>query len=153
MQISQLPGRLFSSSWKQKKWTHPVWLRFEVGKISYAYSFMLTLKTAGVGGFNPSSADMACMPSIFIKTSQLFFVESCWISAFTKIFLGKLRMLEVGPRGRWKRSSIFQSSHPSQKNMLSKANKQKEKEDDLQDLSPKKIRKYWWKLKKWQTFF
>ena len=33
----------------------------------------------------------------------------------------KLRMIEVGPRGRWKRSSIFQTSHPSQKSMLSNA--------------------------------
>ena len=44
--------------------------------------------------------DMACIPSIFIKTSQIFFDESCLISAFTKIFFGKLRMLKVGPRGR-----------------------------------------------------
>ena len=43
--------------------------------------------------------DMACIPSIFIKTSQFFFDESCLISAFTKIFFGKLRMLKVGPRG------------------------------------------------------
>ena len=60
----------------------------------------LTLKTAGGGCGMTSVADMACMPSIFIKTSQIFFVESCWISAFTKKFFGKLRLLEVGPRGR-----------------------------------------------------
>ena len=58
--------------------------------------------------------DKACIPSIFIKTSQFFFDESCVISAFTKFFFEKLRMIEIGLRGRWKRSSIFQSSHHSQ---------------------------------------
>ena len=43
--------------------------------------------------------DMACIPSIFIKTSQIFFGESCLMSAFTKNFLGKLRMIAIGPRG------------------------------------------------------
>ena len=69
----------------------------------------------GGGWFNPSSMDMACIPSIFIKTSQFFFDESCLISAFTKIFFGKLRTLKLGPRGRWKRASIFQTSQPSKK--------------------------------------
>jgi hypothetical protein len=59
----------------------------------------LTLKHAGGGGFCPESTDMACISSIFIKTSQFFFDESCLISAFTKKFFGKLRMVEVGPRG------------------------------------------------------
>ena len=40
--------------------------------------------------------DKACIPSIFIKTSQFFFGESCLMSAF----FGKLRMIEIGPRGR-----------------------------------------------------
>jgi hypothetical protein len=42
---------------------------------------------------------MACIPSIFIKTSQIVFGESCLMSAFTKIFFGKLWMIEIGPRG------------------------------------------------------
>ena len=37
--------------------------------------------------------DMACIPSIFIKTSH-FFGESCLMSAFTKQFLGW--MIEIG---------------------------------------------------------
>ena len=48
-----------------------------------------------------------------------FFCERCQLSP--KIFFEKLRMIEIGPRGRWKRSTIFQTSHPSQKSMLSKA--------------------------------
>ena len=66
--------------------------------------------------------DMVCIPSIFIKTSQFFFDESCLISAVTNFFGGKLRMLKVGPRGHWKRASIFQASHPNKKRMLPKAN-------------------------------
>ena len=69
----------------------------------------------GVGGIHPSSMDMACIPSIFIKTFKFFFGESGLMSAFTKIFFGKLRMIEIGPRGRWKGASIFQASHPSKK--------------------------------------
>ena len=53
----------------------------------------------GVGGIHPSSMDMACIPSIFIKTFQFFFGESCLKSAFTKKFFGKIRMIEMGPRG------------------------------------------------------
>ena len=87
---------------------------------------MLTLKDAvgvGVGGQKcPLETDDACIPSIFIKTSQFFFFgERCLISAFTKIQFGKLRMIEIGRRGVWKRSFIFQTSHPSKKIMLSKA--------------------------------
>ena len=37
------------------------------------------------------------------------------MSAFTKIFFGKIRMTEMGPRGHWKRASIFQTSHPGQR--------------------------------------
>ena len=62
-----------------------------------------------------------------LSNYQSTFGESCLMSAFVKIFFGKLRIIEIGPRGRWKRSSIFQSSHPSQKSMLPKANKQKKK--------------------------
>jgi hypothetical protein len=41
----------------------------------------------GGGGCGKTlSTDIACMPSIFIKTSQFFFGESCLMSAFTKNF-------------------------------------------------------------------
>ena len=61
----------------------------------------LTLKDVGGGAQNdPLVTDKACMPSIFIKTPQIFFDESCVISAFTKKFFEKLRMIEIGPRGR-----------------------------------------------------
>ena len=60
----------------------------------------LTLKDAGGGQNDPLVTDKACMPSIFIKTPQIFFDESCVISAFTKNFFEKLRMIEIGPRGR-----------------------------------------------------
>ena len=56
-----------------------------------------SLKDAG-GQNDPLVTDKA-MPSIFIKTPQIFFDESCVISAFTKIFFEKLRMIEIGPRG------------------------------------------------------
>ena len=49
-------------------------------------SLSLTLKHAGGGRFCPLSVDMDCIPSTFIKTYQ--------------IFLGKLRMVKIGPRGR-----------------------------------------------------
>ena len=48
---------------------------------------------------SPSVADIACIPSIFIKTSQSFFDESFGISAFTKIFFEKLGIIEIGARG------------------------------------------------------
>ena len=44
--------------------------------------------------------DKTCIPSIFIKTSQIVFGESCLMSAFTKNIFEKLRMIEIGPRGR-----------------------------------------------------
>ena len=104
------------------------------------------------GGFCPPITDMACIPSVFIKT-PLIFGESCSMSAFTKDFLGKLRMIELGPRGRWKRSSIFQTSHPSKK-VCSQKLTIKGKKDNLFDLSrKKKNQKFWWKLKKCRTFF
>ena len=61
------------------------------------------------------------------KLLKFFFDESCGISAFTKNFFEKLRTIEIGPRGRWKRSSIFQMSHPSKKSMHTKANEQRKK--------------------------
>ena len=89
--------------------------------------YILTLKDAGGGQNDPLVTEKTCMPSIFIKTPQIFFDESCVISAFNKKFFEKLRMTEIGPRGRWKRSSIFQMLHPSKKSMLPKANEQRKK--------------------------
>ena len=43
-------------------------------------------KTCGGGGFCPSSMDMACIPSIFIKTSQFFLVKAVWWQLSPKIF-------------------------------------------------------------------
>ena len=64
-----------------------------------------------LGGFNsPSVADIAFIPSIFIKILKFIFYESFVILAFTKFFFEQLRMIEIGPRVRWKRSSIFQAS-------------------------------------------
>ena len=34
---------------------------------------LLTLKNQGGGGIYPSDADIACIPSIFTKTPQIFF--------------------------------------------------------------------------------
>ena len=48
----------------------------------------------------------------------------------------------------WKRSSIFQTSHPSKKSMLPKANDLRKKKTICQIFHQKKIRKFWWKLKK-----
>ena len=70
------------------------------------------------------------------KLLKFFFDESCGISAFTKIFFEKLGIIEIGARGRWKRSSIFQVSHPSQ--VCSQKPWVCIKEFDLSDLSPKK---------------
>ena len=48
-----------------------------------------TLKHAGGGRFCPLSADMACIPSTIIKTSQMFFFgESGLMSLLPKFFLG-----------------------------------------------------------------
>ena len=58
---------------------------------------MLTLKEAG-GQNDPLSTNKACMPSIFIKTSQKFLLGV----SFHKFFFEKLRMIEIGPRGRWR---------------------------------------------------
>ena len=73
------------------------------------------------GGFCPSSTDMAFIPSIFIKTSQFFVGESWHQSSFSKIVATLLRMIEIGHKGCWKWSPIFQVSHLSQRNMFPKA--------------------------------
>ena len=64
-------------------------------------SYSLTLNEAEGGGVQkcPLDTDKASIPSIFIKTSQNILCISCLMSAFTKIFFGKLRMIEIGPRG------------------------------------------------------
>ena len=80
----------------------------------------LTLKHAGGSCGKTSGTDMACIPSIFIKTSQIYFGESCLTSAL----------------GGAKRGHLFFNCHIlAKKNMLSKAKKTK-------DHSPKKIRKF-----------
>ena len=56
-----------------------------------------------------------------------FFGESWHQSLFSKIVVNLLRIMKKGHRGRWKWSSIFQATHPSQKNMLPKANDQRKK--------------------------
>ena len=70
---------------------HMCWLscgvcRADIGdgfNLHMPFGIPLTLKNPG--------ADMACIPSILIKTSQFFFGENCLISALTKKFFGKLR--------------------------------------------------------------
>ena len=51
------------------------------------------------GGFCPSGTDIACIPSIFIKTSQIVFGKSSLISAFAKKF-GEVENDINKPRGR-----------------------------------------------------
>ena len=87
------------------------------------------------------------------KLLKFFFDESCLISAFTKIFFGKLRMLKVGPRGRWKRASIFQASHPSKKSMLPKANDQRKQKTICQIFHQKKIQKVLMKIEEMADVF
>ena len=111
----------------------PTWTSFTSLPCLFVYLFIIVLcqkqsdclfnpkRCRGGGQNGPLDTDSKCIPSIFIKPSQFFFGESCLMSAFTKISFGKLRMTEIGPRGRWKRSSIFQTSHPSQKTIISKA--------------------------------
>ena len=69
---------------------------------------------------------------------------------FSKFFWWKLF---DGPRGCWKRSSIFQALHPSKKSMLPKANEQRQKKSICEIFHQKKSESFWWKLKKWWTFF
>ena len=111
-------------------------------------------KNCGGGGrIQPIECRYGVYAFNFHQNFSIFFVESCWISAFTKIFFGKLRLLEVGPRGRWKRSSIFQSSHPSKKSMLSKANEQKKKKTICQIFHQKKIQKVLMKIEEMADIF
>ena len=55
-------------------------------------NFCLTLNDAGGGQNDPLGTDKACMPSIFIKTSQFIFLM--------KAIRFQLRMIQIGPRGR-----------------------------------------------------
>ena len=89
----------------------------------------------------------------FHQNSSIFFYESCGISAFTKIFFEKLRMIEIGPRGRWKRWSIFQMSHPSKKSMLPKANEQRKKKTICKIFHQKKIQKVLMKIEEMADVF
>ena len=75
------------------------------------------------------------------------------MSAFTKIFFEKLRMIEIGPRGRWKRSSIFQTSHPSKKSLLPKATNQRKKKTICQIFHQKKIQKVLMKIEEMADVF
>ena len=68
-----------------------------------------------------------------LNNYQSTFAESCLMSAFAKFFFGKLKIIEIGPRGHWKRSSIFQLSQPSQKIYSQKLTIRKK--DNLWDLS------------------
>ena len=101
------------SPFKEGGWSNPTSSNL---KVKY-----LTLKETG----GSKSARWIRIRLVFLQFSskllKTFFGESCLISAFTKKCFEKLRMIEIGPRGRWKRSSIFQTSHPSQQSMLSKA--------------------------------
>ena len=60
------------------------------------------------------------------------------MSAFTKILFGKLRIIEIGPRGALKEVIHFSVVASLPKKYASKSKQSKEKEDDLSDLSPKK---------------
>ena len=76
------------------------------------------------------------------KLLNFFLVKAdinCHLLRLLATFWGKLRMIEIGPCGRRKRSSIFQSLHPSQKNMLPKANDQKKKKTICKIFHQKKI--------------
>ena len=67
------------------------------------------------GWFNPSSMNKACIPLIFIKTSQFSFQFFVWWKLFDVRKFKKLSMIKIDHRGCWKRSFIFQALHPSQK--------------------------------------
>ena len=56
-------------------------------------------------------------------------------------------------RGRWKRSSIFQTSHPRKKVCSQKLSIKRKIRRFFRSFTPQKFKKFWWKLKKWQTFF
>ena len=87
------------------------------------------------------------------KLLKKFFGESCLMSAFTKIFFWEVEDDKNRPRGRWKRSSIFQMSHPSQKVCSQMIWACQKKFRFVRSFTKKKFRKFWWKLKKWQMFF
>ena len=76
--------------------------------------------------------------SILLK---LFFDESCRISAFTKDFFEKLRMIKIGPR------------HPSKKNILPKANEQKKKKTICEIFHKNKIQKVLMKIEEMADVF
>ena len=91
---------------------------------------------------------------VFLQfSSKNFSDESCLISAFSTKFFEKLRMIEIGHRGRWKRSSIFQTSHPSKKSMLPKANDQRKKKTICQIFHQKKIQKVLMKIEEMADVF
>ena len=99
--------------------------------------FNFNPKKPGGGRILPVGADIACIPSIFIKTSQIVFGKSSLISAFAKKF-GEVENDINKPRGRWKRPSIFQMSHLNKKIMLPKANEQRKKKRICQVFHKKK---------------
>ena len=74
-------------------------------------------------------------------------------SKLLKFFFEKLRMIEIGPRGRWKRSSIFQMSHPSKKSMHPKANEQRKKKTICEIFHQKKIQKVLMKIEEMADVF
>ena len=69
----------------------------------------------------PSVTDMACIPSIFIKTVHENLGESWHQPSFSDIVANLLRIIEICHRGCWKWSFIFWMSLHSQKHMLPKA--------------------------------
>ena len=64
------------------------------------------------------------------------------MSAFTKIFFEKFRMIEIGPRGALKEVIHFSNVASKPKKYALKIFELVKKEPDLSDLSPKKIRKF-----------
>ena len=70
------------------------------------YIVDFSLLASQIGNFNwifrlsmyPSSTDMACIPSIFLKTSEMFFGESWHQSSFSKIVAKLLRMIKIGQK-------------------------------------------------------
>ena len=93
---------------------------------------------------------------VFLQFSSKLLFFFCWklfdVSFHQNIF-EKLRMIEIGPRGRWKRSSIFQMSHPSKKSMHPKANEQKKKKTICEIFHQKKIQKVLMKIEEMADVF
>ena len=121
-------------------------------EFSFLFKNALTLKIPR-GGMYPLVMDMACIPSIFIKTVQKNLGESWHQPSFPEIVANLLRIIEICHRGCWKWSFIFRMSHHSQKHMLPKAMIRWIKNLICQIFHEKKIRKFWWKLMKWRIFF